>query len=116
MSVLFASARPTLACTLPRSIVTCLAGALLAVLALAAPASSRADTLTLSPTADAFTRASDPNTNFGAADYLDSQGGLNSSACGADNVQITGAAYSYLKFDLSQIPAGAQIQSASLQL
>src|SRR4051812_41265960 len=86
------------------------------LLALVVPVTARADTLAIAPSADAFVRAATPATNFGSLDYLDSHGGFGSYACGADDVQQTGAAYSYLKFDLSAIPDGAVIQSAEVQL
>src|SRR5690242_8957667 len=89
---------------------------IVALAMLVSAAAARADTVTLSPTADAFVRAQTPTVNFGSADYLDSQGGYSSYACGADGDEITGAAYAYLKFDLSQIPADAVISSAEVQL
>src|SRR4051794_22429622 len=79
-----------------------------------APLNARADTLTIAPSDDAYVRARAATSNFGAADFLDSQGGSSSYTCGSDSQQLPGQAYSYLKFDLSQIPAGAKIESVEL--
>src|SRR3954453_10376316 len=94
----------------------CMAMVGLLVGALLAPMSASADTLTLTPTDDAYVRAQAAASNFGTADFLDSQGGASSYTCGSDSQQLPGQAYSYLKFDLSQIPAHAKIQSAKVVL
>src|SRR5262249_10983323 len=99
-----------------RSVRCWLTLAVLTMFALVPAGTAGASTLTLTPTADTFVRAQTPTTNFGTTDFLDSHGGLGSYACGADGVPIPGAAYAYLKFDLSQIPAGAVIESAEVQL
>src|SRR4051812_168990 len=87
----------------------------LLVCGLVAPLTARAETMTIGPAADAFVRANAPSANFGAADFLDSHGGFTSYACGSDGTQ-PGAAYTYLKFDLSKVPSDAVIQSAELVL
>src|SRR4051812_4729094 len=92
----------------------CMAMVGLLVCSLLAPLNARADTLTIAPSDDAYVRARAATANFGAADFLDSQGGSNSYTCGADSQQLVGQAYSYLKFDLSKIPAGAKIESVEL--
>src|SRR4051794_8020922 len=94
----------------------CMAMVGVLVCALLAPLNARANTLTIAPTDDAYVRAQAPSANFGAADFLDSQGGSNSYTCGPDSQQLPGQAYTYLRFDLSDIPAGAEIQSARLVL
>lgn len=70
----------------------------------------------LEPIADATVEASSQTTNFSGRDYLDVQGGTSDYACGADGVHIDGEQYSFLKWDLSSIPAGAQITSAKVVL
>jgi len=85
------------------------------VCTLVAPLAARASTVTIAPTADAFVRAQAPTTNFGTVDFLDSHGGFGSYTCGSDQQQ-PGAAYAYLKFDLSSIPHDAVIQSAEVVL
>src|SRR3954469_24742803 len=92
----------------------CMAMVGLLVCSLLAPLNARADTVTIAPTDDAYVRAQAAGSNFGAADFLDSQGGSNSYTCGADSQALPGQAYSYLKFDLSKIPAGANIESVEL--
>ena len=99
--------------TFARRIISVIA---LAMAALACPAAARAATVTISPIADAFVRAQEPSANFGSVDFLDSQGGLSTYACGSDLVQHPGAAYSYLKFDLSAIPPGTVIEGVDLEL
>src|SRR3954469_13449227 len=92
----------------------CMAMVGLLVCSLLAPLNARADTLTIAPSDDAYVRAQAAAANFGSADFLDSQGGSNSYTCGADSQALPGQAYSYLKFDLSKIPAGAKIESVEL--
>jgi hypothetical protein len=88
----------------------------LLVCALLAPLNARADTMTIAPSDDAYVRSQAPTTNFGAADFLDSQGGTDSYTCNSDHRPLPGEAYTYLKFDLSKVPADAVLASAKLVL
>src|SRR3954468_8449356 len=94
----------------------CMAMVGVLVCALLAPLNARANTLTIAPTDDAYVRAQAPAANFGAADFLDSQGGAESYTCNSDNRPLPGQAYTYLKFDLSKVPSDAVIQNAELVL
>lgn len=69
-----------------------------------------AASITLTPEADTFVRASDPAVAHGLDTSFDVHGGASSYGCG------TGPAIGLLRFDLSAIPAGALITSATLRL
>ena len=72
--------------------------------------SALAASITLTPEADTYVRASDPATAHGAETSFDVYGGASSYGCG------TGPAVGLLRFNLAAIPAGATITSASLEL
>ncbi len=76
---------------------------------LSAPAAFGAS-ITLTPEADTFVRASTPTTANGSKTSFDVHGGASSYGCG------TGPAVGLLRFDLSAIPAGATITGATLRL
>ena len=69
-----------------------------------------ADSITLTPEADTFVRASTPTASNGTKTSFDVHGGASSYGCG------TGPAFGLLRFDLSAIPAGATITGATLRL
>ena len=79
--------------------------------ALAGPSSGAlAASITLTPEADTFVRASGPNVSHGLKTFIDVHGGASPYGCG------TGPAVGLLRFDLGAVPAGATITGASLQL
>src|SRR3954452_22781996 len=84
--------------------------------ALLAPLNAQAGTMTIAPSDDAYVRVQAPTANFGTGDFLDSQGGTDSYTCNSDGRPLPGQAYTYLKFDLSKVPADAVLQSAELVL
>ena len=69
-----------------------------------------AESITLTPEADTFVRASTPTTAQGLKTSFDVHGGASSYGCG------TGPSVGLLRFDLSSIPAGATITGATLRL
>ena len=78
--------------------------------ALAAAPGALAASITLTPEADTFVRASDPTVPHGLETSFDVHGGATSYGCGI------GPSVGLLRFDLSSIPAGATITNATLQL
>jgi hypothetical protein len=75
----------------------------------AAPGALAAN-ISLTPEADTFVRSSDPGVAHGPETAFDVHGGASSYGCG------TGPSVGLLRFDLSSIPVGATITSASLEL
>ena len=73
-------------------------------------AGALAASITLTPEADTFVRASDPAAAHGLETSFDVHGGASSYGCG------TGPAVGLLRFDLGAIPAGAVITGATLRL
>lgn len=70
------------------------------------PASAE-QTKTLNPIADAYVEDVNPSTNYGGQSYLKVSDSGN---------MFVGESLAFLKFDLSEIPSGATINSAKLQL
>ena len=87
-----------------------LAASVAAAACLAAAPAALGANITLTPEADTFVRASDPDAPHGVETSFDVHGGASSYNCG------TGPAVGLLRFDLSSIPAGATITSAKLEL
>jgi hypothetical protein len=82
------------------------AAALLSLLAVAAGREAAAATLTLAPADDSFVYSFQPDTNFGTNPGLGAGGTFN----GAEQY------VTFLRFDLSVIPAGQEITGATLNL
>jgi hypothetical protein len=86
-----------------------------AIVAVAPPATdvARAETTTLTFTADqdTFVSESSPSSNFGNTDYFDVYGGRNPNC-----VPFAAPAFGLLRFNLSALPADAEIASARVVL
>ncbi len=87
-----------------------LAASVAAAACLAAAPGALGANITLTPEADTFVRASDPDASHGVETSFDVHGGASFYGCG------TGPSVGLLRFDLSSIPAGATITSAKLEL